>query len=88
MGWFWAAVGAIAAAGLGAAALLDRRARKQGHRLRGSGRMWLDVRENKRDVRAVDHVQSAATGPLSWMSYFRKNSRSGKGEVGDDRRGL
>jgi len=85
MGWCLVAVGAMVAIGLGAAALSDRRARKQGHQLRSGSEMSLSARDNWRDGRAFKDTPVIASGSVSWMAYLRgKRGRRAKSEPADD----
>jgi hypothetical protein len=80
MGWFWtgALLGVVAL--LGVLAWLDRRARGRGHRLRASGQMGADLREARRDARAVDARPLGVT-QVSWMAQFRgRGGRDGGAE--------
>ena len=76
MGWFWGTVGAILAIILGGMALIDRRDHRRGHRSRDSADMWADVRETRRDAKAIDGVGPiAGSARVGWMGYFRRNGR-------------
>jgi hypothetical protein len=70
----WVVVGAVAAAvGMVAmAVVVDRRDRRAGRRHRDSGSMWTgDVREHRRDVRALRKVHMLPTD-ISWTRHSRR----------------
>jgi hypothetical protein len=74
MGWFWGTVGAILALILCGMYLIDRRDRRRGHTPRDSADMWSDVRETRRDAKAIDEAGPiAGSGRVGWMAYFREN---------------
>jgi hypothetical protein len=58
MGWFWGIVGVIVALVIGGAALLDRRARKDGHRQRRSGDVQRTIRQRRREFRGFRSTDS------------------------------
>jgi hypothetical protein len=71
MVWFWlvvlAALGALLAAGW----RMDRAVRRRGSRVTGSGELWREVREARRDA----EVTSAYSSDNSWTSWSRRNHR-------------
>jgi hypothetical protein len=68
----WIAVAVVVGLGVLAAWMVDRRARRRGHRLRGGGSMWRDeVREHRRDVKAGD-AQGYMDSDRSWTRDKRR----------------
>jgi hypothetical protein len=48
--------------------------------------MWHDVRETRRDARAIDDGAQGAVvagANVGWMAYFRRNSQGGHSEADD-----
>jgi hypothetical protein len=69
---FWLVVAVVLAAVLGAAALVDRAARRRGHDVRGGGAIWEEeVREHRRDVHAGD-MQGHMDADRSWTRHHRR----------------
>ncbi len=68
----WIAVAVVVGLLVLGAWMVDRRGRRRGHRLRGSGSMWRDdVREHRRDVRAGD-AQDFMNSDRAWMRDKRR----------------
>jgi hypothetical protein len=82
--WFLIGGGAIAVALAAGAAVVDRRARRRGHRIRSGVSMWGDVRESRRDARAYESQLGTVPPDVSWTAYARKDRRGGTSEVGED----
>jgi hypothetical protein len=76
MGWFWASVGGALAVVLGIAAAFDRRARRHGHRLRRSGDMQADVRQNRRRSRVMETSLLFGGGLNSFLAGRQRGTRA------------
>ena len=73
MVWFWLAVLAALAALLTATWRMDRAVRRRGSRVTGSGEVWREVRESRRDAEVTSPF--AGKGDYSWTSWSRRNQR-------------
>jgi len=51
----------------------DRRARRQGHRLRGPGAMSRDFREAKQDAHVIGSALGQMQNDVSWTAHSRRN---------------
>ncbi|HEU5332933.1 MAG TPA: hypothetical protein VFU73_09220 [Actinocrinis sp.] len=51
----------------------DRRARRQGHRLRAPGEMARDFREAKQDAHVIDSTLGKLQSDVSWTAHSRRN---------------
>jgi hypothetical protein len=69
--WFWLVVGAALSGLLGAAWRMDRAVRRRGSTVTGSGELWREVRESRRDA----EVTSPFSIDNSWSSWSRRNRR-------------